>query len=456
MPYRPTNPPKERMQYSHLLTIALVLLVPTPSLAAEPDGNGWKLVWSEDFETLDKDLWTLVDSHKPTNNSRHAYLPSQVSVENGRLVLLSEAVPSQDLPYRSGQVISKQAWKHGRWEVRAKLPATRGVWPAIWLLPDVDKYRWPSGGEIDIMENRGNEPHLTSSAFHYGTNPPYRHEFVFEEQQTRRNGELVDYTKDFHTYAVDWDEHGLTFSVDGVSHFRVDDSQVEDFLSKHAAPMQLVLNTAIGGDFLPDPDASTVWPQRFEIDWVRVYERDSAPTRKALVNGKFDADGGSLRGWTTFGVDLRDNPNVTAAPKAGVEGGAALKLFGTFGTGSQYSGVSQGIDVTAGQHVRASVQTFVSPDDSIAGGGNTALAKIEFYKRFAARFDSPDLIGVEEVVIATGDSKPGRWRRHMLAAVAPEGAVEARLAIVFHQPNQEAGALFVDDAQLTASKPSAD
>ena len=73
------------------------------------------------------------------------------------------------------------------------LPTTPGMWPAIWLLATESKFRWPSGGEIDIMENKGNRPTLTSSAFHYGTNPPFEHSYVFGEQQTQRDGKLVSY-----------------------------------------------------------------------------------------------------------------------------------------------------------------------------------------------------------------------------------------------------------------------
>lgn len=419
-----------------------------PANGATPDH--WELIWSDDFDQLDESKWTLVDTHVPTNNSQQAYLPSQVSVENGKLVLLSENKPSGDLPYRSGQVISKPEWKHGRWEVRAKLPATTGMWPAIWLLPDVEKYPWPSGGEIDIMENRGNEPALTSSAFHYGTQTPYKHDFVFDEHQARRGADLVNYTADFHTYAAEWDEHSVRFCVDGINYFTVYDQDVNGFLSQRVTPMQLVLNTAVGGHFLPDPDDSTVWPQRFEIDWVRVYRARQTPSQAELVNGDFEADGGALTGWSTFGVDLRDNPNVVVAPGLGVDGTAALKMFGVFQGGTTYSGVAQGVKVEAGEPVRASLKTFVASDDSIAGTSNVVEMKIEFYRVFSGKFDSADLVGVEKLVVADAGTENDKWQQRVLEATAPAGAVEARLAIVFEQPGQDAGAVIVDQVELSA------
>ncbi len=155
-----------------------------------PARSGWQVAWYDEFDgtALNTARWTPVFSTNPTNNSLHAYLPSQVAVADGNLVITSTNQSYQGLPYRSGQVVSTSAQRLGRWEVRAKLPTSRGMWPAIWLLPDTVAHRWPSDGEIDIMENRGDQPDLTSSAFHYGTNPPYQHSFVYSEQKSYQAG----------------------------------------------------------------------------------------------------------------------------------------------------------------------------------------------------------------------------------------------------------------------------
>lgn len=410
--------------------------------SAYADPPGWQLVWDDDFEQLDTDRWDVITSYQPTNNSRHAYLPGQVSVNDGHLILTSENEPAGGLPYRSGQVISKSSQRHGRWEVRAKLPTTQGMWPAIWLLPDVAQHPWPSGGEIDIMENRGNQPTLTSSAFHYGTNPPYKHSFVFGEQQTRVGGDLVDYSNRFHTYAVDWTDRYLRFYVDDVHYYTVYDEDVDGFLSSSTQPMELVLNTAVGGDFLPNPNESTVWPQTFEIDWVRVYQANPAPL--PFVNGGFESNGGTLAGWSVFGNDLRNNPNVLAANEAVAEGNTSLKLFGTFGSGADYSGVTQGIMVVSGQEIEASLESLIRSADSIAGTSNTLAMRIEFYSEFGAKFDSDKMLHVEQIQIADGSTTVDVWQPHTLSAIAPPNAVEARLAIVFHQPGVDAGAVHVD------------
>lgn len=424
-----------------------------PALAVDP--AGWQLSWSDDFDQLDTDRWELVTSYQPTNNSQHAYLPSQVAVTDGNLVITSEDLPAGGRPFRSGQVITKQSQKHGRWEVRAKLPGTRGTWPAIWLLPDVSDFRWPSGGEIDIMENRGNQPTLTSSAFHYGTNPPYSHHYVFDEQTARVGGSLVDYSEGFHTYAVDWTEKYLRFYVDDVHYYTVYDEDVGGFLSSQVQPMQLVINTAIGGDFLPNPDSSSVWPQQFLIDSVRVYTPDPATRARELVNGEFEAHGGTLAGWSVFGNDFVANPNVSASNEAALHGTAALKLFGTFGRGDRYSGVAQDIVVDGGQQVRLSLETYVKSDDSLNGTDNALSMKVEFYDEFGAKFGSDAMLQVEEQVIATATSLTDTWQQHELLAVAPAGAVEARVALVFDQPSNGSGAVYVDDVNFIVTNPGA-
>ena len=338
--------PRESSWLGYLMMTAALLLVPATAMATPP---GWRLVWSDDFDTLDEQKWDRITSDRPTNNSKHAYLPEQVSVADGKLVITSENKPSGELPYRSGEVISKQEQRLGRWEVRAKLPTTPGMWPAIWLLATESKSRWPSGGEIDIMENKGNRPTMTSSAFHYGTNPPFQHSYVFNEQQTSQGGKLVSYPEDYHTYAVDWLEDQLRFYVDDVNYYTVYDEDVNGYLSQHTQPMRVMLNTAVGGDFLPGPDDTTVWPQRFLIDSIRVYERDGSDVVHKLRNGSFDENGGSLAGWTLFGNRTADDPNILAQPMVKRDGVAALKVFGQFVDHESYSGVSQGISVAGSQ-----------------------------------------------------------------------------------------------------------
>lgn len=419
--------------------------VAVPLFAATPS---WKLAWEDDFDTLDEERWELVETAKTTNDSQQAYLPDQLSVADGKLVITAENKPAEGLPYRSGQVRSKSEQRFGRWEIRAKLPTSQGMWPAIWLLPDEDKYDWPTGGEIDIMENRGNQPLITSSAFHYGTKSPYKHEFVAQEQRSAIPSGEVNYHEDFHTYAVDWTANQLRFYVDGVHHFTVQDDQVDGFLSKQTAPMQLVINNAIGGTFLPNPDETTVWPQTMEIDWVRVYTQGESPEKKTFVNGGFDQEGGSLAGWSVFGNRVTDLANVLPSSKFREQGKAGLKLFGQFSHSENFSGITQGICVAGGQVVEASLKALLESTDGLAGTKNYAVLKIEFYDRFGAEYGTPSMLGVKELTIANASTPVFEWHTRTIRAKAPQGAVEARVALVFVQPANEGGAVYIDSVKF--------
>lgn len=418
------------------------------AVGAAPD---WRLSWEDSFEVLDANRWEAVTTFEPTNDSRQAYLASQVSVDNGNLVLISENEPAGSLPYRSGLVKTREFQQYGRWEVRAKLPTTAGMWPAIWLLPDTGEHPWPSGGEIDIMENRGNQPTLTSSAFHYGTNSPYKHDFVYGEQQTATlGGALTRYDEGFHTYAVDWTPEYLRFYVDGVNHYTVHDEDVEGFLSQSTQPMQLVINTAVGGTFLPDPDETTVWPQEFRIDSVRVFEATGQRGEVKLTNSGFEHDGGGLSDWTVFGNELFDNPNVRVANEAVRTGKASLKVFGTFQEGANQSGISQGITVGAGDEVTAELHALVRSADEL-GGENRIALKIDFYSRFGAKHGSDAMLREEILWIADATTATDQWAQQELSALAPEGAEEARLSIVFEQPGYAGGAIHIDDIVFEAT-----
>jgi len=437
---------KQQFNYRIIATAATLGAALLATLSSEVCATppAWNLVWEDTFDTFDGQKWTKIHSTQPTNHSQQAYLPQQVTIDDGKLVITATDTPFQNLPYRSGQIISKSEQRFGRWEIRASLPTTQGMWPAIWLLPDVSRHNWPSGGEIDIMENRGNQPLLTSSAFHYGTNPPYHHDFVYQEHQAANLGGQINYHEGFHTYAVDWTDRQIRFYVDDVHHYTVYDEDVGNFISQSTAPMQLVINNAIGGTFLPNPDASPQWPQKMEIDWVKVYEQGPGADVVTFSNGSFEENGGSLAGWSVFGSTLADNSNVSVRNTAVEQGEASLKLFGQFGSSPNYSGVTQGISVLAGQTVQASLEAFISSADSLTGTGNLASLKIEFYDHFGAKFGSGAMLDVQEIVIANASTTNDAWHSHTLTATAPENAVEARLAVVFTQGGTDGGAVFVD------------
>lgn len=430
------------------LVIASSVVSSGLSLGQAPVVSGYDFAWGDDFSggSLDLSKWTPANTNVPTNNSLQDYLPQQVSVSGGNLVITAENIPSRGLPYRSGLVTSTSIQKHGRWDIRAKLPQSQGMWPAIWLLSDE---QWPSGGEIDILENRGTQPNEVFTAFHYGTNPPFSHSFLDSGHQSFANGELANYHDSFHNYAVEWDEKQIRYFVDDVHRWTVRDSDVGGFLTNGVDSMRLIINTAVGGNYLANPDQTTIWPQTFEIDQVNVYTPSLAERVLGFDNGGFEDNDGSLAQWRVFG---NRNNNISTGELFAAEGSDSLKLFGQFNGETNYSGIEQGISVTGGDELIASLEALISSSDSISGTGNQALLQIDYYTEQYGAFGSDQHLSSDQLVFANGSTANDAWATSLLESIVPDGAVEARFALVFQQVDDQAGAVFVDNVNFAVAR----
>ena len=445
------------MQHMFLFSKALIAVAvfgvaigTSPLLQAAPEG--WKLTWSDEFdgEALDTTKWDALHWKKPFNNERQAYLPSRATVSDGHLVITADDLPSEGQPYTSARVESHFAQRHGRWEIRAKLPGTKGTWPAIWLLPDVAKYPWPSQGEIDILENRGDQPDIISCAYHFGANPG-EHEYLSHHQKSMKGGQLENYHDEFHVYAVEWDEHTMRFFVDDVHFHTMSNQATKSFLGGQTAPAQVVLNVAVGGDFLDDqqPDESSVWPQTMLVDYVRVYQRAEESSPAEISNGSFEQQSGSLAHWSTFGNAV---PNVHAYHAVSAnEGEHALKVFGQFSGATNYSGVSQGIKVEPGQKVSASASVLVRSDDDIVGDNRVEM-RIDYYRVFGGQYGGPNFLASSRgVVVADAVTANDVWHESSLVDQAPADSQEARVVFTFIQPKDDPGAVHIDSVKFKVS-----
>ena len=151
----------------------------------------------------------------------------------------------------------------GRVEARIKLAAGQGLWPAFWLLGDnIGTVGWPTSGEMDIMENKGSQPTITSSAVHgpgYSGNTPFAHT-------------TATTATDFHIYAVEWDPQSIRFYVDGRLHYGVSRSSVRQYGNwVFDQTFFIILNQAVGGHFDGDPQNDSILPAQMLVDYVRVY-----------------------------------------------------------------------------------------------------------------------------------------------------------------------------------------
>jgi hypothetical protein len=199
---------------------------------------------------------------------------------------------------------------------------------------------------------------------------------------------------------------------------------------------------------LPPPDETTVWPQEFLVDWVRVYEPADGPGERTFANGSFEENGGSLAKWHVFGNRVNDNCNIAVIRDAERDGEAVLTLSGQDSGGENYSGVSQGISVRGGERVRAKLLAQVPSQNSLANTRSSASLKIEFYDRWGDYFGGPAMLGAKEIRIVDGSTPNDVWKSYELLAEVPAGAVEARLSIVFGQAAKEPGAVLVDAVEF--------
>ncbi len=199
-----------------------------------------------------------------SNNELEWYLPEQVRVRGGHLRLVAErrrvrASDGRTYRYASGMISTgpgyessrpRFAFRYGRAEIRARVPAGRGLWSAFWLLP-ADRESKP---EIDVMEILGHDPDNVLMHLHPGNGKA--------SLGSEWRGRAI--ATGWHTFAIDWRPGRLTWLVDGVQRWRVRGDSVPD------EPMYLVVNLAVGGDYPGPPAATTPFPSELAVDYVRV------------------------------------------------------------------------------------------------------------------------------------------------------------------------------------------
>lgn len=247
------------------------------------DGNDDKeLVWSDEFEAdgaPDPLKWNFeLGNGCPQNcgwgNHELQYYtqdPANVRVTGGKLVIEARKDSTAGSGFTSAKIVSKGKgdWRYGRFEIKAKLPRGRGTWPAIWMLPTDWKYGgWPSSGEIDIMEHVGFDPGVIHGTIHTES---YNH---IKGTQKGEKIDIRDAQDTFHVYAIDWTADRIDFFVDDKLYYTVTRDPKEDYKGwPFDQRFYLIMNIAVGGDWGGTQGVDTgIWPQRMEIDFVRVYK----------------------------------------------------------------------------------------------------------------------------------------------------------------------------------------
>lgn len=251
------------------------------STPTEPGSSQWKLVWADEFNYKglpDREKWSYdVGGHGWGNKELQFYTDGRqenARVENGSLIIEARRDNWQAHEYTSARLVSKGKgdWTYGRFEVRAKLPTGKGAWSAIWMLPTGWKYGgWPNSGEIDIMEQVGFEPQVVHASTHTKS---YNHNI--NTHKTART-EVSNATTEFNVYAVEWTPEEIRGYVNDRQYFTFKNDRLTnpsaDFKQwPFDQPFHFLLNIAVGGTWGGQQGVDpAVWPQRMEIDYVRVY-----------------------------------------------------------------------------------------------------------------------------------------------------------------------------------------
>jgi beta-glucanase (GH16 family) len=236
---------------------------------------GWVLDWADEFDgdALDGHKWVAeLGGHGFGNNEMQFYTARRenVRVEGGNLVIEARKEPYEGKQYTSARLKTSGLMErlHGRFEARIKLPRGQGIWPAFWMLgADIGKAGWPRSGEIDIMENIGKEPGIVHGTVH---GPGFSGEKAFGAPSALPAGQR--YADQFHVFAVEWEPGEIRWYRDGLHYHTARPQTVKgDWVFEH--PFFMLLNLAVGGYWPGYPDATTTFPQRMLVDYVRVYRR---------------------------------------------------------------------------------------------------------------------------------------------------------------------------------------
>ncbi|MEM5948454.1 family 16 glycosylhydrolase [Spirochaetia bacterium 38H-sp] len=242
--------------------------------------ENWQLVWSDEFDgtSLDTTYWSYEIGNGQAqgipgwgNNELEYYQQNNVSVSGGYLTIEARNETVTDsygsYNYTSGKIVTKDKFDftYGRVEIRAKLPKGQGIWPALWMLgADIDTNAWPNCGEIDIMELIGSQPEVIHGTIH----GPISGGSGVGSGYTLTSG---DFSDDFHVFAMEWDDDEVEFYVDDILFHVVNKNEIlSDWVFDHA--FYFIFNVAVGGSWPGDPDATTVFPQQMQVDYIRVYE----------------------------------------------------------------------------------------------------------------------------------------------------------------------------------------
>jgi len=272
--------------------IIILLIVAVFKLSAQQDFSkeGYKLVWADEFNNdgkIDSTKWKF-ERGFARNQELQWYQEDNAWCENGLLVIEGRKEDKPNPRYREGSTnwaasrknieytsssvntSGKHSWQYGRFVMRGKIDISSGLWPAWWTLGVAGE--WPSNGEIDIMEYYRK---MLLANIALGTDQKYKAHWYSNTKDIDQLGGK-EWAAKFHVWRMDWDENAIALYVDDVLLNKVEMDKLNNRdktgLNPFKQPHYMLLNLAMGGINGGDLKG-TVFPNRFEIDYVRVYQK---------------------------------------------------------------------------------------------------------------------------------------------------------------------------------------
>jgi beta-glucanase (GH16 family) len=234
------------------------------------------LFWSDEFDGtngsgVDASKWVHDVGGEGWGNNEEEYYTegnNNCYIQDGSLVIEAKKENMNNSKYTSARIKTKGKldFKYGKIEMRAKIPYGQGIWPAFWMLgSNIEQVNWPECGEIDIMENIGREPKTTHGTFHgpgYSGNMGIGASYELEE----------DFKNSYHIFSIEWNENKIEWFVDGKRYHSMTPEKNSGNKWVFNSDFFLIINLAVGGNWPGYPDDTTTFPQKFYIDYVRVYK----------------------------------------------------------------------------------------------------------------------------------------------------------------------------------------
>ncbi len=236
---------------------------------------GYTLVWNDEFSgsSINTNNWNFETGGGGWGNNELEYYTNSTNnayLSNGNLIIEArkETVGSNNYTSARMTTQNKKTFQYGRIDIRAKLPVAQGLWPALWMLGvNIPTVNWPTCGETDIMELVGSAPQKVVGSIHWaqsnGSSGTVNNSYSLSSG---------DFSQQFHVFSLIWKQNYVQILVDGVAYMTATNTSISSGTWPFNAASFLIFNVAVGGDWPGAPPASTIFPQRMLVDYIRVFQ----------------------------------------------------------------------------------------------------------------------------------------------------------------------------------------